>query len=60
VRLSLASLFARASKLELMSFHVDAPPTEAHTLGFQAQALFDSGIAPQLNLTTRSQHALPR
>ena len=47
-------------KLKLMPFDIYAPPPEAHALSLQSQPLFDGGIAAQLNLATRSQHALPR
>jgi hypothetical protein len=29
--------------------HIDSSAVEAHTLGFQPQALFDGGIAGQLD-----------
>ena len=47
-------------KLKLTLLHIHLPATKAHSLGFQPQALLDRRITAQLNLSARTEHALPR
>jgi hypothetical protein len=39
--------------------HIDAAAAEMHALGFEPEALFQGGVAPQLDLASSAQHAMP-
>ena len=56
--LTFASRF-RPWKLELVLGHIHAASAEGDSLGFQAQALFESGVSPQFDFTAHAQDAMP-
>ena len=44
----------------LVSPHIDPAAAEADTFGFEPKALFEGGVAAQLDLSAGAQHTLPR
>jgi hypothetical protein len=42
-----------------MGFHVHPAATKAHAFRFQAQSLFNSMIAAELDFATSTEHSLP-
>ncbi len=40
--------------------HVHPAATKSHTLGFQAEPLFDGGVTAQLDFASGAHHAMPR
>ena len=44
----------------LMAGHVDPLPPKNHAFGFEAHALFESGVAAELDLSAGAQDAVPR
>ena len=60
--MSLASAILRRTRsceLVFTLFHIDLPPTKAHALSFQSQALFDGGITSQLDFSPGAEDSLP-
>ncbi len=52
-------MWFRPRELKLESLHIYVTAAKLHTLGFQAQALFDSGLSAEFDLTSRAQNPLP-
>ncbi len=42
-----------------MSFHVDLPPAKTNAFGFEAKALFEGGLAAELNRASSAEYTLP-
>jgi len=42
-----------------MQLHIHPPPAKGNTFGFQAKALLEGRITPQLDLAASAQHAMP-
>lgn len=49
-----------AGELEFVLRHVHALAAKSYTFGFQAEALFEGGIALKLDLSAGAEHAMPR
>lgn len=47
-------------KFEFVEFHIHSPAAKLDAFGFQAETLFETGFATELDLSPRTENALPR